>query len=1194
MTNGDLAAQSLPTPARAGRAPVVFMWVGANRLLDEAPEVLEDMLRFAGRHGIIPYSSGMADPDRLDRFLSLCRSLGIERTWIEIGVPRELTGDATVAGFVSDPSRRERVLELYRELGTIYRRHYPDFARVTLFDEAPLGPFRAPLPDGGRSYLREMELFRTHGPAAFAHLQRAFKEAMPEAEVGLFLHHPHNAPPATGGEYSFLGEFVERAAARDARPDFIFSDVYRGYINRGYGFESTNAYITSVAAETRRVAERYGIAAYQLGQAHTIKLGYTPSRWEIDGNVDAMLAGGADGIGWYWPNYAATDRLAPEEPTEVDVSFDPFVPNAWGAIGPAGSMYATSRDRWVYAYLRALEATGRLEPAARFDLWLYGHDFDHAEHQVALRGNDGVWHLLGNVNGQHDIDAYEPGAAPEHVHSYDGRWHAVVFRGLDRERFLLRAPDGRRMVELRMDGGDGDGSDLAAVYAMPYRPTRNFLTEAETTRLIEGHPRRTAVEALAHHVRPHTVALSPGETVEVVLRGEATSPGLEYPDATGGPATGRSLDAPATESHPHRHAGPPTASFWRRQGLDILNAWTEHGQDGHGAYHAVMDRAWTPAGDDSRYPGMVARHLFAHAVGYMLGGADAELERARQILAWLMEHGWDGEHGGWYDEVEVDGRVVRDSKDLFMQVYAVTGLAMYYFATRDHAVLETIRRSIEILDRRAWDAKRGGYYRALNRDLSIADRRKDVSPQLAPVSGYLLYLYLATRDPAYLTSAERITRVVLERMRDDTGWLLEHFDEDWRPQPGRRGFTVNVGHNVELAWSGLRLAMLGVDGLEPTALELGRRIRQAGFLDGPGLWAKSFPLDGPDSLDVASPWWIQAYGNMFSLFVHRVTGAARPVADFAAGADTWNRSFVDHRHGAVVLSVDSAGTVVRGDKAVRTKTSYHSLEHALLCTLYTGLWLTGEPVALHFRIRHTVAGQRLYAVPVEDPAARIRSVWIDGERHDDFSADSGYVTLPAGDDVRLRVVLEGPATPAGWPGAMSAGDGAAAPRFDLVVHGQRLGEEGIRVLLRENPLAGDAWVDVATLADCTAAGAGPTATLFCPGLESARFLGRDIRERYLALRVVARRDGASLRAAYVLPAALTGRPSAVRAAELDARIRSAPEGVAEAAVAVVVYPRPRPVPAAGALTEHVELPVRHRAPGVVEVEWLEILFRSRR
>lgn len=448
---------------------------------------------------------------------------------------------------------------------------------------------------------------------------------------------------------------------------------------------------------------------------------------------------------------------------------------------------------------------------------------------------------------------------------------------------------------------------------------------------------------------------------------------------------------------------------WRDQGLnDVLPYWTRHARDrDHGAFFAHLDREWRIDGPTNKYPGMVSRHLFSYSAAYLLSGEEEHLQVAREIFEFLTEHGWDPEYGGWYDVVDRSGRVVEDSKDLFNQAYAVTGLAMYWFVTHDERARSLMDRSLEILREHAWDAEHGGYIRSLNRDLTVREFRKDFSPQIAHLSGYLVYLWAGTRDPAYLRQYEKVLRIVMDRTRDpETGWVMGRFERDWSLAAPRDEVRVNVGHNLETAWLLLRLHLAtGREALRDEGLRLADSMREHGFRPDPGVWVHQIALADGSVPRSTTPWWIQAYGNMIALYQYRVTGEARHLDAFRKGAEFWNRAFMDPVHGATFLSAHLDGTLDNGAKAVRTKTSYHAMEYALLLYLYLRLWVEEEPVTLHFRVEDPRPGTRLYPSPIEDGQVRIHSVDINGRPWAEFDVRRGFIELPGGGTARVRVVL---------------------------------------------------------------------------------------------------------------------------------------------------------------------------------------------
>ncbi len=464
---------------------------------------------------------------------------------------------------------------------------------------------------------------------------------------------------------------------------------------------------------------------------------------------------------------------------------------------------------------------------------------------------------------------------------------------------------------------------------------------------------------------------------------------------------------------PEPKSSPPSdpilsGAFWKTQAIDdIITPWTERGlppQDS--LFPAYLDRRWQPFRDDHLFPGMLARHVFSYATAYLLTGEEAYLDRGRGIAQYLIRYGWDPEYGLWFNELDGEGRPVDADKDLFMQLYAVTGLAMHYVVTRDAKILEYIRRSIELLNKHAWDDENGGYYNALHRDLTVKDDEKKATPQLAPLSGYLAYLYPATREQVYLQEMQRGVDLILQRMMDaERGWLLESFTPDWQVKEAGSA-RIDVGHNLEIVWMLLRLHLLtGRESYRDRALTLYPPLYRAAFHEPTGAWRHQLQRDDPGDYPATTPWWIQAYGNMLELYLYRVSGDTVHLDRFRRGAAFWNDHFIDHDYGGAYLSAGLDGSLHNGHKAVRSKTSYHSMEHGLLNHLYLKLWVENEPVTLYFRIRQSEAGDRFSPHLLEDPAIRIQSVMIDGKPWADFQAEEGWITLPALEEGEVRVEL---------------------------------------------------------------------------------------------------------------------------------------------------------------------------------------------
>jgi mannose/cellobiose epimerase-like protein (N-acyl-D-glucosamine 2-epimerase family) len=270
----------------------------------------------------------------------------------------------------------------------------------------------------------------------------------------------------------------------------------------------------------------------------------------------------------------------------------------------------------------------------------------------------------------------------------------------------------------------------------------------------------------------------------------------------------------------------------------------------------------------------------------------------------------------------------------------------------------------------------------------------------------LLYLYHATRDTAYLDQVERVIDVMRGPMRQPgPPWIYERFATDWAfLADNPRNAALNVGHNIELAWLLLRLHTLtGMTSYKREALRLAEVLRSR-TLTSSGAWVTTLKRSNLQPSTEAS-WWMQAYGNMFTLALHEATGAPSVLTDFRRGAAFWNRAFIDSTYGGTVLKTTLQGTITRGAKAVRSKTSYHTLEHALLNYLYLGLGSADEPVTLHFRVEDPEPGETLYPLPIAMEAT-IERVTINGAPWTDVRSAPPAVHLPDRDGfLHIRVTL---------------------------------------------------------------------------------------------------------------------------------------------------------------------------------------------
>ncbi len=465
----------------------------------------------------------------------------------------------------------------------------------------------------------------------------------------------------------------------------------------------------------------------------------------------------------------------------------------------------------------------------------------------------------------------------------------------------------------------------------------------------------------------------------------------------------------SSNTHP---TGVLSGEYWKDQALnDIIPAWTKYAQNERsGTFYTNLDSVWKPFGSSEIYPSMISRHLFGYSAAYLLSGRDEDIEIADKTARWLIDKAWDREYGGWYDGLDENGTPTLTTKTTFVQVYVITGLTLYYFVTHDSIILDYIGKSNDLLEQKVWDKDGGGgYFNTMNRDWSIGDPGKSFSSEITPVSGYLIYLYQATKDQKFREQINRVLSIVKEKMVDkETGWVLEDFDRSWNYLgSGHSVSEINLGHNIESSWMLLKSCLLSSDETQKSAgLNIARKMQRAGGMNKNYVWLASASKPDPVKLSSGTYWWIQAYGNMISLYLYKATSDNKYLDYFYKSAAVWDRSFVDRRHGDTYTSIDSAGNLLDATKAGRYKASYHNMEHCLANYQCLNLWVNKSPVEFHFRINKSNEGDILNPVLIEDENIMIEKALVGGKEGKMLVTRGQSVILPAGKNYKLDVQLK--------------------------------------------------------------------------------------------------------------------------------------------------------------------------------------------
>ena len=457
--------------------------------------------------------------------------------------------------------------------------------------------------------------------------------------------------------------------------------------------------------------------------------------------------------------------------------------------------------------------------------------------------------------------------------------------------------------------------------------------------------------------------------------------------------------------------------FWRKQGLtQVIPFWQEHVRDTvKGAYFLNLSREGKPVPSFDKHPAMIGRQIYGFTCAYLLSGDEKYLASAREGVEYQLENAWDKDYGGWYDLLDENGNPKETTKTVPNQLYTNVGLAEYYFVTKDEAVLKRINESINIQKVFASDTIRGGYYQALARDLTVSDSSKSKHSHYGYASSLLLNMMLFTRDEETYRFTEELMQLSINHMTDpDYGWF-NGFPApnyiNWNPVPRKinNKDVISAGAQLTATLSLLRFyEITGKEIYREWGTRTGKQLMNSAYDSSRGIWFDNIerkpPFAPADTTNVY--WWLQSYGIFVQLHLYKLTGEEKYLESFKKMASFWSDHFIDREYGGAFLSVSPSGEVLTSGKASPWKASYHEMETALLNYLYLNLYVNHKPATLYFNIKEAAEGSKHFVSLLEDPSVIISKVSINGKEWKSFDPAERSVTLPAGKDLKMKVILQ--------------------------------------------------------------------------------------------------------------------------------------------------------------------------------------------
>lgn len=452
-------------------------------------------------------------------------------------------------------------------------------------------------------------------------------------------------------------------------------------------------------------------------------------------------------------------------------------------------------------------------------------------------------------------------------------------------------------------------------------------------------------------------------------------------------------------------------AYWKKQALEeIIPFWVPTVDRKGGGFFTDINRDGSVNPNSAlKYPRMVSRAVYGFCAAYLLSGDEKYLTLAGHGLTYLQKYGWDQKYGGWYTELRNNKPTVL-TKDLFDETYGNLGPIFYYYVTGDRQALKLVEKTHRLMKEKAWDKKHQGYFAVVKRDWSVSQTLKSFNSQIDTATAYLFYYYLSTKEPNLLNDLKDIGNLVVDRMYDpQTGYIRANFSRTWDYLDSYLGpGQIDIGHNLKTAWVLLRLYRLTGDKRYLTCAEkLASKMLETGWDNQYDGWFFSKHINRPagTASEKQKCWWTLTEGNFMLLNLYSLTSDPRYLDYFQKNTSFWDRYLIDHQHKEVFDYTEQNGEPPYGLKGNLYKSAYHTMEHALMNYLYLQLYVRKKPAELYFNLATTAEGQRHYVKIIESPDVIIKSVEINGKNWTKFNAKDGYLILPKGKGMKVKVVF---------------------------------------------------------------------------------------------------------------------------------------------------------------------------------------------
>ncbi len=320
-------------------------------------------------------------------------------------------------------------------------------------------------------------------------------------------------------------------------------------------------------------------------------------------------------------------------------------------------------------------------------------------------------------------------------------------------------------------------------------------------------------------------------------------------------------------------------------------------KDNGGYFESLRDGKLAPTGE--KFLVLQARQLWFFSTLAREGiEKDAARNAAKAGFDFLERRMRDPRNGGYYAKVTDAGQPTDKRKHVYLNAFALYGLAAYHRAANEPKALEAAKDLFRVLEDKAHDRRNGGYCEFFTDDWQPISDPKENSYVGAPgTKTYNTHLHVLEA----LTELYRVwpDSLVKERLNEllvintstvrhpDFASNIDGWKPEWRLIEAASNLKASYGHDVECSWLALDAARaLGqspamhrswAESLCGYSMKYGYDRQHGGFF-------YTGPLGKPAE-DTKKEWWVQAEALVAMLEMYRLTGRVEYYAAFSQTLD---------------------------------------------------------------------------------------------------------------------------------------------------------------------------------------------------------------------------------------------------------------------------------------------------------------------